>query len=243
MINGLRYHNFTIKGCFYGSQLCVMFLLVILVCYLMSTYNSDNSHRILQLIYRQNLQTSANISAINILAQTNIKINVDTLGKVEKGSNQIRMDLNKSKISNHKGSEQQISEKPSDKPKEKQNMNMSANSSGVTEAKNQNQDNNQLQKANGKPDQTIHKAAYPGINTTHVKQILMEPVSATYTRNIYFTVKTTYRYYNSRLFPLLLTWLQVVDKNKVSRNRDISILAITLKLCHFVTYNFDDGKV
>ena len=53
-----------------------------------------------------------------------------------------------------------------------------------------------------------------GINT-HINGILMEPVNVNYTRNIYFTVKTTHRYYTNRLFPLMLTWLQTVDKNKV----------------------------
>ena len=44
----------------------------------------------------------------------------------------------------------------------------------------------------------------------------MERVNVTYTRNIYFTVKTTSKYFQSRLLPLALTWLQVVDANKVS---------------------------
>ena len=54
-----------------------------------------------------------------------------------------------------------------------------------------------------------------GINATHINGILMEPVNANYSRNIYFTVKTTHKYYTNRLFPLMLTWLQAVDKNKV----------------------------
>ena len=54
-----------------------------------------------------------------------------------------------------------------------------------------------------------------GVNATHINGILMEPVHASYTRNIYFTVKTTYKNYVGRLFPLMLTWFQVVDKNKV----------------------------
>ena len=56
----------------------------------------------------------------------------------------------------------------------------------------------------------------PEMNATHINGVLMEPVNAKYTRNIYFTVKTTHKYYTERLFPLMLTWLQVVDKNKVS---------------------------
>ena len=54
-----------------------------------------------------------------------------------------------------------------------------------------------------------------GINDTHINGILMEPVNANYSRNIYFTVKTTHKYYTNRLLPLMLTWLQTVDKNKV----------------------------
>ena len=53
------------------------------------------------------------------------------------------------------------------------------------------------------------------INTTHINGILMEPIHVNYIRNIYFTVKTTHKYYTNRLFPLMLTWLQTVDKNKV----------------------------
>jgi len=54
------------------------------------------------------------------------------------------------------------------------------------------------------------------MNDTHINGILMEAVHTNYTRNIYFTVKTTYKYYQKRLLAILLTWLQVVDKNKVS---------------------------
>ena len=54
-----------------------------------------------------------------------------------------------------------------------------------------------------------------GINATHINGILLEPVHASYTKNIYFTVKTTYKNYVGRLFPQMLTWYQVVDKNKV----------------------------
>ena len=53
------------------------------------------------------------------------------------------------------------------------------------------------------------------INMTHINGTIMEPVNVNYTRNIYFTVKTTHKYYTNRLLPLMLTWLQAVDKNKV----------------------------
>ena len=55
-----------------------------------------------------------------------------------------------------------------------------------------------------------------GINATHVNGTLMESVNVDYARNIYFTVKTTNKHYTERLFPLLLTWLQTVDKNQVN---------------------------
>ena len=54
-----------------------------------------------------------------------------------------------------------------------------------------------------------------GINATHINGILMEPVNVNYSRNIYFTVKTTHKYYTNRLLPLMLMWLQAVDKNRV----------------------------
>ena len=60
-----------------------------------------------------------------------------------------------------------------------------------------------------------YESAEPGITATHINGILMEPVYANYNRNIYFTVKSTNANTKKRLFPLLLTWLQVVDKNKV----------------------------
>ena len=53
------------------------------------------------------------------------------------------------------------------------------------------------------------------INATHINGILIEPIHASYNRNIYFTVKTTNNNYVTRLLPQMLTWYQVVDKNKV----------------------------
>ena len=66
----------------------------------------------------------------------------------------------------------------------------------------------------------------PEMNATHIAGILMEPVSAQYSRNIYFTVKTTHKYHSERLFPLMLTWLQAVDRNKVSVSLAMSALDI-----------------
>ena len=76
------------------------------------------------------------------------------------------------------------------------------------------QNNKELQQAR-LPNQTKENKTDIGINTTHINGILMEPVNVNYTKNIYFTVKTTHKYYTDRLLPLMLTWLQTVDKNKV----------------------------
>lgn len=55
----------------------------------------------------------------------------------------------------------------------------------------------------------------PEMNATHIYGLLLEPVNAKYTRNIYFTVKTTHKYYKRRLLSVMLSWLQAVDRNKV----------------------------
>ena len=76
------------------------------------------------------------------------------------------------------------------------------------------QKNKELQQAR-LPNQTKENTTDIGINTTHINGILMEPLNVNYTRNIYFTVKTTHKYYTDRLLLLMLTWLQAIDKNKV----------------------------
>lgn len=55
------------------------------------------------------------------------------------------------------------------------------------------------------------------MNQTHIWGLPMEPVYDSYPENIYFSVKTTHRYYSTRLLDLLLTWCQAVDKSKVSK--------------------------
>ena len=130
-------------------------------------------------------------------------------------------------IKESKNSTNQQKEKPSSKLKEVQKANQSTNQQKVvklcdpsdSEKEHSNQkDNNQIEKANGKPDQVNQNQTCrdPEINATHINGTLMEPVNVNYTRNIYFSVKTTHKYYTERLFLLMLTWLQTVDKNKVS---------------------------
>ena len=130
-------------------------------------------------------------------------------------------------VKESKNSDNQQKAKPSSKPKEAtQKANQSTNlqkeiklcdpSDSERERKNQ-KDSNQLQKANGKSDQVNQNQTCrdPKINATHVYGTLMEPVNVNYIRNIYFSVKTTHKYYTERLFLLMLTWSQTVDKNKV----------------------------
>ena len=71
------------------------------------------------------------------------------------------------------------------------------------------------QKDSNQQKQDTNQQKVTNMNATHINGFLMEPVHANYTRNIYFTIKTTHRYYTYRLFPIMLTWLQSVDKNKV----------------------------
>jgi len=47
---------------------------------------------------------------------------------------------------------------------------------------------------------------------------LMEPVNAQWDRNVFFAVKTTTKFLNSRLRHLMITWFQAVDKDMVSFN-------------------------
>ena len=147
-----------------------------------------------------------------ILPQADFRGDYDTVSKLFYSETEQKLklpdkhdDVDKSKISSQEDSNQQ-----------KQDINQQKvvkhdKPGNVVENKPNQKDNNQ-QKVNGKPDQLN----VPGMNATHINGILMETVNVNYTRNIYFTVKTTYRFYTERLFWIMLTWLQTVDKNKVS---------------------------
>ena len=53
------------------------------------------------------------------------------------------------------------------------------------------------------------------MNSTHIKNRLMEPInSSDYVKNIYFGIKTTSKYHGTRLPVLMVTWFQAV-KDKV----------------------------
>ena len=64
----------------------------------------------------------------------------------------------------------------------------------------------------------VHRKESPvpkEMNHTHIRGIPMEPVDAKYQNNIFFSVKTTDAYFTTRLLLLMLTWFQVVSKDKV----------------------------
>ena len=54
------------------------------------------------------------------------------------------------------------------------------------------------------------------MNHTHIWGIPMEPVDIKHENRIFFSVKTTDAYFTTRLLLLMLTWFQVVSKDKVS---------------------------
>ena len=187
-----NHHNF-FKKYFCGSQLCVMCLALICIFLVVCVYNNFQSPQ----------------GQIIILPQEDFRDD-DTVSKLENVYSETEQKtklpdkLDKNKISSQKDSNQQkqdIDQQKVIKPNKPGN---------VIENKPSQKDNNQ-QKANSKPDQLN----VPGMNATHINGILVEPVNVDYTRNIYFSIKTTHRYYTERLFLIMLTWLQVVDKNKV----------------------------
>ena len=51
---------------------------------------------------------------------------------------------------------------------------------------------------------------------THIKGKLLERVDVGWDNNVYFSVKTTAKFYEARLSVLMLTWFQTVNKNMVS---------------------------
>jgi len=54
------------------------------------------------------------------------------------------------------------------------------------------------------------------LNSTHINGKLLELVDVKWNKNIYFSVKTTGKYFSDRLSALIPTWFQVVNKKTVS---------------------------
>jgi len=55
----------------------------------------------------------------------------------------------------------------------------------------------------------------PESTTIKINGKPLEKVNAPYNHNIYFSVKTSGKNYQNRLYLLMLTWFQVTDKDKV----------------------------
>ena len=68
------------------------------------------------------------------------------------------------------------------------------------------------------------------INSTHVNGKLLENVDVRWDKNIYFSIKTTTKYFKDRLPALIPTWFQVVNKNMVS-----TLLNLHASLCECTT--------
>ena len=197
--------------------MCFPLVCIVLVMYICNNFQTNS-----QLIY-QNIE--------EFVTQTDFSGDKDTILKLEKANNEAEQkvklpdrpgDVNENKIS---------SQKENNEKKENQYSNQDTNQQKVVKLRPDNpgkvienqppmasqRDNNQ-QKKNGRLDQ-LNQIGVPGMNATHINGILLEPVNAKYTRNIYFTMKTTHKYYTKRLFLVMLTWLQVLDKNKVNSHR------------------------
>ena len=181
-----------------------------LMAYIYSNCQSNS-----QLLYERDQELKI------ILSQEDFRGDKDTVSKPEKVYNKTEQkvklpdrpgDVNKNKIS---------SQKENDEQKENRNSNQDTNQQKVLKLPdkpgNVIEDKPPSQKeATGRLDEVNQNQTDPRMNATHINGILMEPINTNYTRNIYFTVKTTHKFYTERLFPLMLTWLQLMDKNKVS---------------------------
>ena len=178
--------------------MCYAMVFIFLMVYIYTNYQSDS-----QLIYQSDQELKI------ILSQA------DTVSQPAKVHNEAEQKVK----SPNKPDENKISS-PTQK-KENQNSNQDTNQQKVVKLpdKPDNVIENMLpsqKKASDRPHQVNQNQTDLGINATHINGMLMEPIKANYTRNIYFTVKTTHRFYTERLFPIMLTWLQLMDKNKVS---------------------------
>ena len=101
----------------------------------------------------------------------------------------------------------------STKPVTASGLTSSLTSSGTVELSNPT-----TEKLTVKPTRNPHQVNSTEMNSTHVRNQLMESVIVTdYVKNIYFSIKTTSKYHGTRLPVLMLTWFQAV-KDKVSHS-------------------------
>ena len=102
--------------------------------------------------------------------------------------------------------------------KDKQDNSPSANVNQVKSS------NEAMKKDNSPTHQPIKESESPidplssiiQMNSTHINGKLLEPVDTEWDENIYFSVKTTAKYFKERLAALMPTWFQVINKRMVS---------------------------
>ena len=102
--------------------------------------------------------------------------------------------------------------------KDKQDNSPSANFNQVKSS------NEAIKKDNSPTHQTTKESESPidplssiiQMNSTHINGKLLEPVDTKWDKNIYFSVKTTAKYFKERLAALMPTWFQVINKTMVS---------------------------
>ncbi|XP_065903065.1 beta-1,3-N-acetylglucosaminyltransferase radical fringe-like [Dysidea avara] len=67
---------------------------------------------------------------------------------------------------------------------------------------------------------TNEKETSPEVTSIKISGKPLEKVNANYTHNIYFSVKSSGKNYKDRLFPSMLTWFQLLDKDELTITSD-----------------------
>ena len=183
------------KNCFYGTHLCVIFFLMTCVFLLVRIYDCKKNN-----FYQQDLVMNLNIDGGMDSPDKDTKLEKANHKSVDAHVEDTKSFWQK----------QNLHHKP-DHTTEKQTNATTDLDSG----RNATHVKRPLMEAVGHEKERQTNIADLEINSTHVNGILMEPINAKLLGNVYFTIKTTHKYYTSRLLPLMLTWLQAVDKNKV----------------------------
>ena len=192
------------KNCFYGTYLCAIIFLITCIFLLIHVYECRQSNS-----YQQDLVMNSNIQTIDGgMDSSNNEGFPDNDTKLEKANHKVEKPVD-ARVQDTKSFRQQnLLHKPDHTTKKQTNATTDLDSGTIT-----------TRVKRPVVEATSHEKepniADLGINSTHVNGILMESVNTELLRNVYFTIKTTRKYYRSRLLPLMLTWLQAVNKNKV----------------------------
>lgn len=193
------------KNHFYGGHLCIIFFLILCLFLLVRVYDcysrQNNFHQ-------QDLVMNLNIQTIDGGIDPYDK---DT--KLEKANHKMEKPVDAYVQDTNKSFEQKqnLLHKPNHTTKKQTNA-----TTDLDSGRNATYVKRPLMEAVSHEKEQQTNTTDLGMNSTHINGILMEPVNPhDLLRNVYFTIKTTHKYYTSRLLPLMLTWLQGVDKNKV----------------------------